>query len=83
MQEQGNPGATHVVGRVTNGWPVMSTVDEFYQLSRVPVLTLDHIVEYALQNLPSGIERRVYAFKIDIEGYEPRALMGAMKLFSQ
>ena len=77
--ERGNPGSTHVVGRVSDGRPQLKDGSDDFQ---VPVLTLDYIMDYALRNLPSDVEKKILAFKIDIEGYEPRALMGAMKLFS-
>ena len=83
LQEEGNPGATHVVGRVSDGYPIFPTRDGFRLASTAPVLNLDHVLDHALRNLPEGVERRVYALKIDIEGYEPRALLGATRMLSE
>ena len=81
QQYANNPGATNVVGRVTDGWPRFETRDAFYQFEKVPVLTLDHIMQHVMKRLPAGVARKLYALKLDIEGYEPRAVMGASRLF--
>mgnify|MGYP003887962105 CR=1 FL=1 len=94
QQEHGNPGASNIVGRVNQGWPHYKSLEEFQHLFPIPMVTLDAIMEKVFQQLASmeaqpqntknstRIRPHVYALKMDIEGFEPRALMGATRLFS-
>jgi hypothetical protein len=72
QQLEVNPGGLNGCTR-----PLFPSMDDFEHLYKIPVLTLDSIMDHVFQNLPEGVAPQVYVFKIDIEGFEPRGLHGS------